>query len=346
MTRREVRSKTLSVPSGMSGVLPRATTWCPSELARRPVSACAHFVEHRVDSALRHYEAAADLLRREPATLRVDALTGVAACLRRRGDLQHAIFVLENLKETLDREGYCDPAALFKVYASLVAPYFEAGAHERASESAARALELAPHCGDDERLGRMYMSAGRTHLERGHFDEAREAFSIAGTLFHRADLLVEIGQSHLALGFGYVREGDGPRARRELAAALEIFRSTGSILDEARTLNEYAYLERIEGHDEAARQAATRSIELLDTGIDVKALANAHRELGMALAESDLEEAQKHLRMAVELYERVGSTIDVARTYRSLGDVFYRRGDVAAACEEYRAGMEFLDYGR
>lgn len=296
------------------------------------------------EGALERYDRAIRLLAPQPMTARVDAVAGKAACLHRMGDVRHAIYILENALENLTRSGLEDPGALLKVYASLIGPYFASGAYDRASDAAAKALDLAPQASEPERLGSMYLSAARAHLEHARFLHAREALRLAEELFRQADLQVEIGQAHLALGYVLIREGQLEEARAELEIAQGIFKKTGSAVDEARTLNEMARLERRLERPGEARTLLRRSIRLLEGERDVAELALAHREMGLAEDSSRPEKAEKHLRKAIELYDRADAKMELAATYAALGDVYYGRNEWQSACEEYRSGILALDH--
>lgn len=297
-----------------------------------------------VGEALQTYERIERRLADDPVGTRVDAIVGKAACLRRMGEVQHSIFVLEGVRDELLAAKTRDRSALFKIHAALVAPYFEAGVLGRARDAAARAVDLSSRRDDPEHLGLVHLYAGRTHLSERDFDAACESFRTARDYFESADLQVEVGRAHLALGFALVREGRTDAARAELDRAGEIFRTTDSSLDEARTLTEIAKLARAEGRVDDAVTVLRRAVELLDSSVDVTELAGAHQELGDALLDTEPDKAEKHLRKAAALYEKTGANIQLAHTRLLLGEIFQRRGDVQAACDQLRAGVAFLDY--
>lgn len=297
-------------------------------------------------AALAHTRNAEKLLEEEAITARVDAIAAKAVCLRRVGELRHAIFVLESAREALVRTNLPDPVALFKVNVCLVGPYFESGARELAARAAESALDLAPQCDDPDRLARMHMSVARTFLERGDFDRARESLKSAEMLFRQADLHLEIGQSHLAQGYASIQQGNLAEARQHLQRACRIFRETASPLDEARALNEMARLEHRCDNPDEAEELLERSLAILGKDVDMSVAGTAYRELGSVVAISDPERGEGYLRNAIDAYERAGCRFEQAMTYRVLGDLRYERGDIAGACREYRAGMALLDEAR
>jgi tetratricopeptide (TPR) repeat protein len=57
----------------------------------------------------------------------------------------------------------------------------------------------------------------------------------------------------------------------------------------------------------------------------------------------DPQEAEKHLRFAIELYERAQQAAEVAVTYRALGDLLAERGSPEEAADAYRTGILALE---
>ena len=296
-----------------------------------------------LDKAMSLYEKASEALEHEPVTARVDAIVGKAACARRLGDIGYAIYLLENLLEWLKRSGLCDPTSLLKVHASLVAPYFESGAYKEASAAADEALVLAPKCDDLERLGSMHVSVAHVHLSEERYEEAQQALLLAEDIFRQVELLNELGQCHLGQGFALSRQGEHDRAREQLCSAREIFKETGSRIDEARAVNELARLARLKGDLQESRRLLAQSLELLDGSEDVAELALTHREMSLVEAALFPTRAERHLYQAIALYERAEAHVELAATYRILGDLRRAKGDWERACEAYRNGSVLVE---
>ena len=55
--------------------------------------------------------------------------------------------------------------------------------------------------------------------------------------------------------------------------------------------------------------------------------------------------AQKYLREAIALFERIGSVVDLAITDRNLGDVLQAQGNLTEAVDAYRTGLLAIDKG-
>lgn len=294
------------------------------------------------EEALAHHERAEQLLRSEPPTEWVDAVAGTARCLLALGDSRYAIFLLESLLDRLERDKLGDPDALSRIHASLVFAYMEAGIFRKAAESARELEALAPRVGDPLRVAEMHINVARLFLHEGRIDEAKRSLRRAEERYRQLDLKTEMAGAHVALGFVATREGRLSDARIALEQAVAIFEETGNRADLTRALNELGRLERLEGNPDLAAELLERSIALVGTS-DAPMLAEAHRELGLALLGSDPTSAEKHLRTAIELYERTEQAFEIAVTHRALGDLLRDRGDGGAACDVYRTGIIALE---
>lgn len=294
------------------------------------------------EDALERYQRAEEILSSDPATARADAVAGKARCFEALGDVRYAIYVLESLLATIEQQGLHDPAALMQVHASLLAYYIDAGMLDRAVSSADELDRLAPKVEDPLRLAQMHIHVAHIYLVQGNIEDAHRSLERAEDHYRQLNLKAEMGYAYLARGYIYNREHDLPNARRELEAALGIFEETGDGKHVTRTLNELARVERLEGRTDEAVSLLERSITLLGDG-DAPILAWAHRELGLTLAERDTSQAEKHLREAIELYERAEEPVDIAISYRGLGDLLIARGEERAGYEAYRTGIVALE---
>lgn len=292
----------------------------------------------RPEEALEHYQRAEELLAAEPPTARADAVDGKAVCFSALGDVRYAIFLLESLLHEIRRAGLGDPDALARVHAGLVYTYLDAGLMAKAAGSAAELERLAPRVSDPARIAQMYMNVARQYLSAGRVEDATASLQRAEDAYRQLGLLTEMGGAHLARGYVLSREEDLEGARRELEEARTIFERTGNTKDLSRTLNELALVAHLEGDVHAARPLLERSIALLGTGDDPE-LAYAHLELGKVLVDLDAAGAEKHLRSAVELYERTEQPVGIAVSHRVLGDLLRAAGDPAGGCEAYRTGI-------
>jgi uncharacterized protein HemY len=67
------------------------------------------------------------------------------------------------------------------------------------------------------------------------------------------------------------------------------------------------------------------------------------RELGLCLQERNLAEAKAHFRRAIDLYVLAEADHDAASTYKLLGDLHRRLGEVDESADAYRAGIEAVE---
>lgn len=293
------------------------------------------------ERALEHYETAERLLAGGAATARAWSVAGRARSYRMLGDFRYGVHLLEDFLGTLERDRLNDPDALLTTHAALVVAYLDAGLYRQAQDSAARALSIASTVEDPEHLAVMQMNVAKVLLEAGQAEEAAGSLRRAADLFAQIELHTEMGSAHLARGHVLARSDEPEAARNDLARARSVFAAAGEVHDEARAVTELGRIERL-----AARRG--ESIALLEEAVDLAAgdelaLAFATRELGIACAAEDLSESEKHLRVAIDLFERCARDVEVAATYRALGDLFAERGDTGAACDAYRSGLTFVE---
>jgi len=296
----------------------------------------------RPEEALDRFQRAEELMREEPPTARADAVDGKARCFSALGDVRYAVFLLESLLDEIERTGLRDPHALARVHAGLVYSYLDAGLFSKAAGSAAELERLAPRIEDPARVAQMHMNVARLYLAQGRIADAEDSLRRAEDAYRQLGLLAETGGVYLARGFVLSREGRLADARSQLEQALETFQRTANEKDLTRALNELARVERLEGRLDRARTLLERSIALLGTS-DAPILGWAHRELGFVLSETGPTSAEKHLRTAIDVFERTEQPIDLAISFRALGDLLATAGDHAAASDAYRTGLLALE---
>lgn len=298
--------------------------------------------QERPEEALEHFQRAEDLLRKEPPTARVDAVAGKARCFHALGDVRYEIYLLESLLDTIERQRLEDPNALARLHSALVYAYLEAGLHRKALEAAAELEALAPRVTDPLRVAQMHLHVARLLLVQGKVEDALRSLGRAEDAYRQLGLKTEAGYAHLARGYVLSREGRLAEAQAELERALATFEETRDVKDLTRTLNELARLERLQGRPDRARELLERSIALSGEG-DAPISAWAHRELGLVLFDVDPAGAEKCLRHAIDLFERSEQGVEVAVTYRALGDLLRSLGSGDGACEAYRTGIMALE---
>src|SRR6266540_805271 len=188
----------------------------------------------------------------------------------------------------------------------------------------------------------IHLNVAHLYLVQVAIDEAERSLQRAEDAYRHLNLKAETGYAFLAKGYVKTRDGRLDEARQDLEHALAIFEETGDEKDLTRTLNELARIERLEGRTDRGRELLERSISIMGDS-DTPILAWAHRELGLALTDSEPDGAEKNFRLAIELFERSEQAVEIAVTYRALGDLLHTRGEGEASCEAYRTGILALE---
>lgn len=267
------------------------------------------------EAALRCFEKAAEVLHADAPTARAYAIAGQIRSLKALNEPHHAIFVGENYIERLKKQRMTAPAAVLRVESALVLAYFAAGARTKALEVAEECQKLIRKVNDPSTLAAAYVNVGAIQLEQGFHNDANVSFAKAEELFEALELQNESAMALLARGYNYARGGDPKQARKTLEKASPLLADAGNVSEHANAEMELARLDRLEGNVSQAISRLERALELLDQGNQPRLEAWAHRELGLALAETDTKKSAEHLAIALELYEVNGVYLEVARTH-------------------------------
>jgi tetratricopeptide (TPR) repeat protein len=186
------------------------------------------------------------------------------------------------------------------------------------------------------------MNVARQYLVAGRIEDATASLRRAEDLYGQLGLVTERGGAHLARGFVLSRQGALEEARAELEEARAIFERTANTKDLTRTLNELARVARLQGRTDESATLLERSIALLGSNDD-PIHAWAHLELGRVFGDLRDPRAEKHVRLAVELYERTEQPIGLAAAYRALGDLLVAQGDESGGSDAYRTGIQAIE---
>lgn len=293
-------------------------------------------------SARRHFERAEQVLAEAGAPLpaRVPALRGRAVSHYLAGELRYAVYLLESTLDELNRGGLHDPDALLLLYASVIGPYMDMGAHARAAQAAEYALALAPKAADPALVARMHRSVARTLLAEGRVAEADASLAKAAELYRQLQIRTELANCHWMRGYVHAQNGELERAEAELREARTMLTAQRAALYTSQVAVELADVLHRRGKSD---EAATLLHEVLtDLSPERGALhsAAAHRLLGIIAEDAhDTETAEEHYVRALSLLERAGAAGDLADLCRLLGDLLRRTGRVEAALDAYRTGL-------
>ncbi|KOG43106.1 helix-turn-helix domain-containing protein [Streptomyces resistomycificus] len=289
-----------------------------------------------------HFEQAEEVLASAGAPLpaRVPAIRGRAVSHYLGGELRYAVYLLESTLDELNRGGLHDPDALLLLYASVIGPYMDMGAHARAAQAAELALALAPRAGDPALVARMHRSVARTLLAEGRTAEADASLAKAAELYRQLQIRTELAHCHWMRGYVCAQNGELERAEAELRQALEMLSAKRAALYSSQVAVELADVLHRRGRSEDA--AALLHDVLSEFTAERGALhsAAAHRLLGIIAEDArDTEAAEEHYVRALSLLERAGAAGDLADLCRLLGDLLRRTGRVEAALDAYRTGL-------
>ncbi|SMF62087.1 tetratricopeptide repeat protein [Streptomyces sp. Amel2xC10] len=293
-----------------------------------------------LEAARDHFERAEARMADAPLPCRVPALRGRAVAHYLAGELRYSVYLLESALDELNRGGLHDPDALLLLYASVIGPYMDMGAHARAAQAAEFALALAPQVADPALVARMHRSVARTLLAEGRLAEADASLAKAAELYRQLQLRTELANCHWMRGYVYAQNGQLEHAEDELRQAQEMLTATRATLYGSQAAVELADVLHRRG--KSAEAAALLQQVLGDLSSERGAMhsAAAHRLLGIIAEDArDTEAAEEHYVRALSLLERAGAAGDLADLCRLLGDLLRRTGRVEAALDAYRTGL-------
>ncbi|MFK0172387.1 helix-turn-helix domain-containing protein [Streptomyces sp. NPDC090306] len=287
-----------------------------------------------------YFERVERLLADAPLPARVPALRGRAVAHYLAGELRYAVYLLETTLDELNRGGLHDPDALLLLYASVIGPYMDMGAHARAAQAAELALALAPQAGDPALVARMHRSVARTLLAEGRTAEADASLVKAAELYRSLQLRTELANCHWMRGYVYAQNGQLDRAEDELREAQAMLSATRAALYSSQVAVELADVLHRRGKSEEAADLLRGVLGDLSSERGAMHAAGAHRLLGIIAEDArDTEAAEEHYVRALSLLERAGAAGDLADLCRLLGDLLRRTGRLDAAMDAYRTGL-------
>ncbi|MFD9406358.1 tetratricopeptide repeat protein [Streptomyces sp. NPDC059989] len=292
--------------------------------------------------AIGHFEAAERLLAGEPLPRRARPIRGRAVAHLLAGELRYACYLLESTIDELGTSGLADPEALVLLYAAVIGPYIDMGAHARAAHAAELALALAPQVSDPALVAGMHRQVARTFLAEGRVADADASLAKAQAIYGQLRLRTDLAHCHWMRGYVQAQNGELEAAERELRTAREMLSARRAALYTAQVEVELADVLRRLGRYGEAAELLSALLDPGDLGDSHGAVhaGGAHRLLGlMAEERGEPESAEEHYVQALALLERSGATGDLADLCRLLGDLLRRTGRVEAALDAYRTGL-------
>ncbi|MGW4439394.1 tetratricopeptide repeat protein [Streptomyces sp. NPDC004596] len=293
-----------------------------------------------LERAREHFERAEERLAGESLPARVPAVRGRAVSHYLAGELRYAVYLLESALDELNRGGLHDPDALLLLYAGVIGPYMDMGAHARAAQAAEFALALAPQVADPALVARMHRSVARTLLAEGRLAEADASLAKAAELNRQLQLRTELANCHWMRGYVCAQNGELDRAEAELRQALTMLSQTRAALYRSQAAVELADVLHRRGRSAEAAELLNGVLGDFSSERGAVHAAAAHRLLGIIAEDArDTETAEEHYVRALSLLERAGAAGDLADLCRLLGDLLRRTGRVEAALDAYRTGL-------
>ncbi len=284
-----------------------------------------------------HLATAARLLEGEPV---LDRITLVLAQAR-AAEPRYAIYLLEEFRDALYRDGLPDPDARYAVQVHLAERYLQIGDEERAGESAQAALALAGPA-HPAAVAADHLTTARALLALRRPAEAAVALGQAKAGFLRAGFTRALAACHRARGWIRRDAGQLEEAAADLAQARRLYGDTEDALDVGVELAE---VQRRRGHPQQADELLFEALQgIAEEGPLPLRVASAYRERGLlALERGDQRSAEAMLRKAASLYRHTGPRRELARSLRTLGDLLCAQDRLAEAADLLRSGLLDLE---
>lgn len=288
------------------------------------------------------FQEADALLADQPLADRLPALMGRMWALFAGGFIGDA---LAHAAEHLRLAGPTPaPAVEFALLAASGLFYVEQGDLTRAGAAADAALRLAPEVSEPEVLAQGYYHLNRVLVAQARHEEAEQAIVRATALYEHLQLRTEVGMCRFAHGFLSARRGLLSEAETQLRQARTILGDTGAI---SRLVNASAELAEVLRRLGRAEEAAALVEECRALALDYQdpeQVAELDR-IGahVAVDLGDAPTGAALFRSAIDRYQAVGATLEVATTCRLFGDQLISWGRTDEAASVYRRGLMSLE---
>ena len=261
--------------------------------------------------------------------VRAQRHAGVAAVMAERGAAiedvaHHAATAAELLAELGSVEGIKSSITAHAIQALLEAATAacETGRFELAARNAGRGLDLHPSDPAVERA--LLLVRSQAELERHNFAQATSDAEEALASALAAGDRIDEGRARRRLGTAAQMQGDLATARREIDAAVELFRADGDERRVAGALRARGFAEVFGGSLDDARSMLGQAMELYHRIDDERGHALTHQNLAwVAFQAGDYEDAEFQLGEARQRFEELNDANGISWADGLLAWVYY-----------------------
>ena len=268
-----------------------------------------------------------------------------ADCARILGRSEDAEAALLDILDTLPEE----PATSLRALAhhGLGSVYIRTGRGDAAKETLETGLEIAQQAGDRIVEGMILNNLAINAKDRREYDEARSLLARSTVAYTEARRGILPGYIPSALANIDMAEGKFDQAELHLTQALEAFRATGDRRNEAKMLNNFGYLRRLQGRID---EAEPLHLESLAIRRDIGDTVGQGRILGMLSIlyenEGRYDDAKAAASEAYEIASAANDKLFMATAMAQLAQAEFSDGELDAARASYaesRALFESID---
>lgn len=207
------------------------------------------------------------------------------------------------------------------------------GQYDQAIAAAEAALSLADTQAALTLQAQAQASIGEWRRHQGRFEEAAQWLATAVSRFD-ASPSPELATAHNEIGFTHMGRGQYPAARQAFEQALLIFEELGDQSGTAVTLGNLGYVSQVQSRHDDARDFLQRALEMAQAINDRQSIVKHTLGLGwVALQRGDMETAQQHQQAALDLASDIGYLRGILTAQRHMADtcLYQNRLDDAEA---------------
>jgi tetratricopeptide (TPR) repeat protein len=299
------------------------------------------------DAALERYQAALDLLVRQPqATLdeQVRLHHHIARVYEKRAEFEKAF---EWVERAMALAGDAQSRELVRCLLLGAGLHLRQGRNNQTLEWGERALRLAEQLGSLRSQAEAFMQLGSAYGNLGDNTRAFELTSRSLQLYEQAQDLTRLADVRNNLAIMAQALGRMAEARAHFEASAEITQAMGDVYGQAMVANNLGDMLRLQDQLDEAIEQYRRSLTMFERLGSHYATGVLHMNLGATyLLRGDLDIAEGHLARSAELFEQVGAEDFLPELERYLAELHLRRGDLPRArlaCEMSLANAARLE---